>query len=171
VLAAVGGVGCFQLVPEKWAKPEMEMGVLPAHAQSTVDCLLVGDVSIMAITTTLMNGEFADFDLYIVTPDNSIVSYGEPGPHQGAEHHGDNHASIPRADHETITITNPVSGTYYVRIFFVYAILSPLYVTVVIQTRNCVHTFQMVGPEWCVASLSFPGGTVIPCSVQNDTGG
>jgi hypothetical protein len=169
VLAAAGGaLAVSSLLPEKWAKPEMEMGVLPAHAQSSVDCLLVGDISITASTTTLLNGEYTDFELYVVTPDNSIVCWGIPA-HQGAQHYGDNIEPHPNLDSEVITITSPVSGIYQVKIFMLGWEFADL--TVVIQSRGCTLTFQdTVGfnVTWCIANLNFPEGTVSACSNQSD---
>jgi hypothetical protein len=40
IAAASGALGAAAFLPGKWSKPLVEVGVLPAHAQSTVDLLI-----------------------------------------------------------------------------------------------------------------------------------
>jgi hypothetical protein len=42
ILAAVAGAATLSNIPEKWVKPGLEIGVLPAHAQTSLPMLTPG---------------------------------------------------------------------------------------------------------------------------------
>ena len=95
-LAALGGaVAASSLLPEKWAKPEVGAGALPAHAQSTVgvECWLDPPDPVMDGTVTAylqfipgLVGRQARLDVYFddPTPHISVLRLSNgagPGSH------------------------------------------------------------------------------------------
>ena len=52
ILAAVAGATALVNLPDKWTKPGMEVGVLPAHAQTSLHTLAAG----ASLDTGLCNG-------------------------------------------------------------------------------------------------------------------
>jgi hypothetical protein len=168
-LAAAGGsLSASILLPGRWIKPEIASGVLPAHAQATEQCTVGELVSISATTTTTINDLFVDFDLYVRTPDGTLMAFDNQGPHQGATHHGDNAWLIPPGDSEVVTISGPASGTYQVGVRYIQVGSAPnLSIRVSIVSGNCAHTFQRTivddspSDPMHIADITFPAGTVV----------
>lgn len=81
VLAATGGtVTVTMLLPNKWAKPVVEVGVLPVHAQAT-DTPLPTDTPIPAIIITCSAANVTGATT--IGPSDTIVTYAEILPATG----------------------------------------------------------------------------------------
>ena len=73
-LAAAGGAAAAStLLPGKWSRPKVEVGVLPAHAQGS-PMLGTGDLQ---VTLTWDLGD-SDVDLHLIEPDTTHVYFGNP---------------------------------------------------------------------------------------------
>ena len=68
---AAGGVAASTLVPDKWAKPGVRVGTLPALAQ-TSPVLGTGDLQV----TVTWDTDCTDIDTYVQEPDGTWVWYG-----------------------------------------------------------------------------------------------
>jgi hypothetical protein len=73
-LAAAGGAAAASsLLPGKWARPLLEVGVLPAHAQIS-PVLGTGDLQV----TLTWDLDDSDIDLHCIEPDTTHVYFGNP---------------------------------------------------------------------------------------------
>ncbi|MBN1147398.1 MAG: twin-arginine translocation signal domain-containing protein [Anaerolineales bacterium] len=174
-LAALGGAtAASSLLPVKWSRPEIGAGALPAHAQATCT---EGSLEVIATTSTQINGQYADFDLRIYTPDGTLVSNNAPGPHQGVAHGGPNHPNDPGGPPVAVaseTACMPpggaVAGTYRIQLDNDEAVAVDVIVTLIVEGCN-VYTYTVsLGPDLTpdsdpgevvdVASVTYPGGNV-----------
>ena len=79
-LAAAGGAAAAStLLPGKWSRPKVEVGVLPAHAQGS-PMLGTGDLQ---VTLTWDLGD-SDVDLHLIEPDTTHVYFGNPAGYDEA---------------------------------------------------------------------------------------
>jgi hypothetical protein len=176
-LTALGGAAvASSLLPERWAQPEIGAGVLPAHAQAT--CIETeGSLEVIARTTTLVSGQYADFDLRVFTPDGTRITNNNRGPHQGVTHGGPNSPNDPSGPpvaNDTETASMPpggaVNGTYRIQIDNDEAIAISVSVRLIVQGCR-VYNYQVTpGPDLTpgddpgeyvdVASVTYPGGIV-----------
>jgi hypothetical protein len=70
---AAGGMAASALVPDKWVKPGVSVGTLPALAQTSV-VLGTGDLQV----TVTWDTDCTDIDTYVQEPDGNWVWYGDP---------------------------------------------------------------------------------------------
>lgn len=160
VLAGVAGGVALSFVPKKWETPVVSLGVLPAHAQvSPTPSLCDGDLCAIARTTTLVEGEYGDFDFSACTPNGYYVWGGDSA--DGMTSSEDNIDFDPNVDNETLNIgagaaVNGVYSLYLEHYEFV-----PLAMTVRIITAAGVFEQSLtLSDDRAVADVTFPGGTV-----------
>ena len=159
-LGAAAGATVLANLPANWSTPELAAGVLPAHAQ-TSNC---GDyMQAVSITTTLVNGEYADFDFMLCTPNGNLVWGGNSA--EGATSSADNINFDPNADNETLDIASAIAGTY--AIYLVNFTGSALEMAIQITTATGVHSVSFTLPASgeilygrAVADVTFPCGNL-----------
>ncbi len=167
VLAAAAGGAAMAFLPKKWETPLVSLGVLPAHAQisptppppTPTPSLCDGDLCAIAITTTLVEGEYGDFDFSACTPNGFYVWDGSSG--DGMTSSEDNIDFDPPVDNETLHIATgaAVAGTY--AIYLEHYENVPLAMTVRIITAAGVYEQSLTLSEHrAVAEVTFPGGVV-----------
>ena len=69
---AAGGLAAATVVPDRWSKPAVRLGTLPALAQ-TSPVLGTGDLQV----TVTWDTDCTDIDTFVQEPDGSWVWYGE----------------------------------------------------------------------------------------------
>lgn len=160
-LAAATSGFALNFVPRSWKTPVVSVGTLPAHAQISV---CPDDMCAIAVTTTMVESGYGDFDFSMCTPNGYYIWNGSTG--DGATSSQDNINPDPRVDNETLTIHTAVPGTYSIYVEHYENV--PLEMTVHITTAAGVHTvsFTLTGDR-AVADVIFPGGTV---TWRSDTG-
>jgi len=164
--AAAGGVAAGSaLLPSKWSRPKIGVGVVPAHAQVTgAECSPNPDWDLHVLESTAVD---ADIDLEVWDPgdDGEVVDYSNMyGP--TATHSGDN---IDYEDRNWERVTVPAggaaSGIYYV--WFHNHDDFDVEVTVRITTPTDCAVFTANAPAYeeglidvPIASITFPGGMI-----------
>lgn len=158
VLAGVAGGVALSFLPKKWETPVVSLGVLPAHAQVS-PTPSTPDLSAIARTTTLIQGEYGDFDFSACTPNGFWVWGGIGG--DGMTSSPDNVDFDPPVDNETLYIGPgaAVNGVY--SLYLEHYGDVPLTMTVRIITAAGVFEQSLsLTADRAVADVTFPGGTV-----------
>jgi hypothetical protein len=156
--AATGGVA-LGLIPKAWETPVVSVGALPTHAQvsPTPGPTCQGDMCALATTTTMIEGQYGDFDFSMCTPSGLYIWGGSSG--DGATSSPDNISFAPHVDSETLDIGTAVPGTY--SIYLEQWADQPLEITVQIITATGLHSSSLTLTETrAVADVTFPGGQV-----------
>jgi hypothetical protein len=165
-LAASGGaVTAAMLLPGEWAKPVVEVGVLPAHAQVTP---VAGDLDVALSWED--TGTFVDFELHVVDPaDGTDLSGNTAGLVSATLQHSGN---APAGNNGTETVGNSIpgvlaTGTYQIYLTHVSGPTTPgSYLDVTVTANGTPQTFNMLGVFGApnesrrVADVTFPPGTV-----------
>lgn len=186
VLAAAGGVtAASALLPGKWTKPTVRVGMLPAHAQITptvVPTALPGtnDLEVSLSWTPGEsdpergycpdNEDATDVNLYVVEPDGTRVYYRNPeGPTATLDF--DNQLGL-GPENITVPVGRAASGDY---VIFVNYRCGSQGVTATVTVRVFAGTSREMsatfvrslggeGDEGCtmhyVGKVIFPGGTI-----------
>jgi len=168
-LAAATGAVALTSLPGKWDTPVVEVGALPAHAQSSLD-----DLRVTFTTTSLCqdgecaaqndgaDGEYVDFDAYVNTPDDTAV-YVWDDPHQGVSPStSDNVDPHPNSNTEGFVIRagEAETGCYETWVDGYYD-GTALSVTIVTPAGSRTFTRTIDGSDfWHVADVCYPGGII-----------
>ena len=176
LIAAGGATAAATMLPGKWSKPLVEVGVLPAHAQISPD-LGTGDLQ---ATLTWNNGapepcevDAVDVDLHAVEPDDTRVYWANSnGPTATLDY--DNVCGF-GPENIFVAPGQAAAGTYQVQVvywgsFGAFAgapTTATIRITVFANTPSeHVHTFvrNIEVADNCiayrVADITFPAGTV-----------
>jgi len=176
LLAAGGATAVSTLVPSKWSKPLIEVGVLPAHAPVSPP-LGTGDLQ---VTVTWNNGDpactadYVDVDLHVVEPDTTRVMYSNPNG-TTATLDVDNTCGL-GPENIFVAAGQAAAGVYQVQVIYyrsggIYAgqpTTATIRITVFDGTPSeAVYTFtRTMTSDDCavghlVADITFPAGTVV----------
>lgn len=159
--AGTGAFAAATLLPMRWTKPLVEMGVLPAHAQMSG---FSGDLQ--AVMNWFYSGTVNGFELHMVDPqDGTDVFNGGSSP--TLTHSGDAPDDFGGTESVGNTVPGVVAaGTYqvYLRSVYNYNVYTSL--TVDITVNGSVTNFNLptiffnAGQDARVADITFPAGNL-----------
>ena len=163
IIAATGGaLAASTLLPGKWARPVVEAGVLPAHAQQSPP-LGTGDFQ-----ATLTWNQLGDLDLHTIEPSGYHVYFGQPtGPTASLDY--DNTVGY---GPENIFVPSGCSAAGAYQVFVVYwggqlPITATIRIRVFVGTASeheQTFTRYLEGANFStgynVADVTYPAGTI-----------
>ena len=157
--ASSGAIIASSLVPAKWRRPEVQIGVLPAHAQ-------VSQPGLTVLASWEMNGAVIDVDLMVWDPGGSgeqVDWTNRFGP--TATHSGDNIDFDPARNWERVTVPTGGAADGVYRVWVHAHEESSVEVTVEITAAGS-KTFTVTAPANVVnapvAQITYPGGIITP---------
>ena len=142
-------------VTVNWSFENASDGTSTCNQVFTYNC---GDyMQAVAITTTLVEGQYGDFDFGLCTPNGNWVWGGSSA--DGATSGEDNIDFDPPRDNETLDIASAIDGTY--SLYLVNWTQSAIEMTIQITTATGVHNVSFtLTADRAVADVTFPCGTV-----------
>ena len=166
LLAATGGaIAGSSILPNKWTRPLVETGVLPAHAQ--ISELPTPTPEPSAPLTIRASWEMSqipiDVDLWVYDPgDGGFLVTGQDPNGPTATHSGDSSNTTPRRNWEEVTVPEggAADGSYHIYLFNVEN--EPIDVTLEITaagSRTVVVRVPGIDTE-NVGYVEYPGGVI-----------
>ena len=163
--AGTGTFAAASILPMRWTRPLVEMGVLPAHAQLSV---FSADLSVtMDWVNSVTNN---DFELHIVDPQDATDVFGGQTTSATLSHNGDAAQAMTGA--ETAGNTAPgvvAAGTYQIYLRNVFGnVRSFSSLTVAVTVSGSVTNFNLspgffttaIPESRRIADVTFPAGSL-----------